>query len=65
MIHAAIPEKYKKYPSTTIPTHVNVLAKLHKLPHVRLLNMMPHDDYSITIHIHTMTMSNIRHKQNE
>ena len=31
-IHAVIPAKYKKYPSTTIIKHVNVLDKLNKPP---------------------------------
>ena len=31
-IHAVIPEKYQKYPSTTILEHANVLAKVNKLP---------------------------------
>ena len=28
--HAAITKKYQKYPSTTIPKHANVLAKVNK-----------------------------------
>ena len=31
-IHAAIPIKYHKYPSTTILKHMNVLAKADKSP---------------------------------
>ena len=33
--------KYKKYPSTTILKHVNILAKVNKSPHENLLNMTP------------------------
>ena len=32
MIHDVIPKKYHNYPSTTILKHVNVLAKVNKLP---------------------------------
>ena len=62
MIHAVIPTKYHKYPSTTILKHVNLLDKINKTPYVRLLNMTPHDAYSITIHVRTMNMSDISHK---
>ena len=31
-IHAVIPMKYQKYPSTTILKHENVLAKENKFP---------------------------------
>ena len=57
--------KYKKYPSITILKHVNVLAKVKKSPNGRLLNMMPRDAYSITIHVCTNNMVNISHKQKE
>ena len=42
-IHAIIPTKYQKYPSTTILKHTNILDKLNKLPNGRSHNMMPHD----------------------
>ena len=48
MINAIIPAKYWKYPATTIPKYVNVLAKLNKSLYRCLQNMMPHDVYSIT-----------------
>ena len=54
MIHAVIPTKYQKYPSTTILIHVNFLAKGYKSPCGRLPNIMPHDVYSITIHVRTI-----------
>ena len=31
-IHAVIPMKYRKYPSTTILKHANVLAEVNKSP---------------------------------
>ena len=31
-MHAAIPKKNQKYPSTTILKHANVFAKVNKLP---------------------------------
>ena len=55
-IHAAVTKKYKKYPSTKILKHVNFLAKVNKLPKGCLLNMILHYAYSITIHVHTMTI---------
>ena len=65
MVHAIIPEKYQNYSSTTILKHANVLAKLNKMPHVRLLNITPHDPFSITIHVYAMTISGISHEQKE
>ena len=41
--------------------HENVLAKVNKLPYVRLHYMKPHDTYIITIHVHTMTIADISH----
>ena len=61
--HAIIPTKYKKYTSTTILKYSNVLAKVNKSPYGCLLNMMPHDATSITIRVHTITLSDISHKQ--
>ena len=63
-IHAIIPTKYYKYPSTTILKHTNVLAKVDQLPYGSLPNMTPHESYSITIHLRTVTLSEISHKQN-
>ena len=62
-IHDIIPKKYHKYPSTTILKHVNVLSKLNQLTYVCLQNLTPHDDYSITIHIRVMTISEIIHEK--
>ena len=59
--HAVITMKYQKYTSTAVLKHANVLAKVNKFIYVHLLNMMPHDAYSNTIHIHTMTISDICH----
>ena len=58
-IYTIIMTKYQKYPSTTILKHVNVLAKVNKLPYFRLLNMTPRYAYSITIHVRTMTLVDI------
>ena len=60
-IHAFIPVKYQKYPLTTIPKHTDVLAKVNKSPCLCLLHMTPHDAYNITIHVHTMNISDISH----
>ena len=65
MIHDVIPKKYQKYPSITIFKHMNVLAKVNKLPWRHLPNMTPHDTYSIPIHVCKMTLSEISHKQKE
>ena len=51
--------------STTIPKHVNVLAKVNKSPCASLLNMTPRDDYSVTIHVLKMTILDIIHEHNE
>ena len=45
--------------------HAIFLAKVNKFPYVNLLNMTPHDIYSITIHIGTMAIADISHKQKE
>ena len=57
--------KYQKYTSTTILKHVNVLAKVNKSSYVCLVNMTPYDDYSITTHVYTMTISDISNEQME
>ena len=62
MIYTVIQMKYQKYSSTTILKHDNILAKVNKLPHGRLHHMTPHDVYSITIHVHTMTIAEISKK---
>ena len=54
-----------KYPSTTIIKYENVLAKVNKLSYVHLLNMKPHDAYSITTHVRKITISDISHEQNK
>ena len=64
-IHVIIPKKYQKYPSTTILKNANVLAKVNKLPYEFLHNMTSHDAYIITIHVLTITISDISHKQKE
>ena len=61
LIHAIIPTKYQKYPSTTILKHVIYLAKVNKSPGGILYNITPHDAYSITIHMHTTTLEDINH----
>ena len=53
--------KYWKYPSTTILKHANILAKVNKFPYESLINMTPHDAYSIIIHERKMTISDISH----
>ena len=65
MIHANIPMKYQKYPSTTILKHVNVLPKVNKSTWGNLHHMTPHDSYSIPIHVRTMSLSVISHEQEE
>ena len=62
-IHDVILSKYQKYPSNTILKFANVLAEAIKLPYGRSLSMTPHDTYSIPIHVHTITLSEINHKQ--
>ena len=44
---------------------MDVLDKLNKSPYVHLLNMTPYDDYSITIQVRTMIISEIIHEQKE
>ena len=64
-IHAIITKKCQKYPSNTTLKHVNILDKVNKFPFVRLLNMTPHNTYSITTHLRTMTILYISHEQTE
>ena len=64
-IHDVIPTKYQKYPSNTILKHVNVLAKVNKLPRGSLHSINPHDAYIITINALTMTLSNISYEKKE
>ena len=61
-IHAAILTKYCKYASTTILTHANFLAKVNKLSYGSFPNITPHDAYSITIHVRTVTLLEISYK---
>ena len=56
-------KKLKYYPSTIILKHVDFLDKVNKSPYVNLLNTTPHDDYSITICVRTITISDISHEQ--
>ena len=42
-IHAVIPKKCQKHPSTTILKYENVLDKVNELTWGRLHNMAPHD----------------------
>ena len=51
--------KNQKYPSTTILKHANDLDKVNKQPLGCLQNVMPHDSYSIPIHLNTMTLEDI------
>ena len=60
-----MPSFWKKYQNPKILKHANVLANVNKFPYVRLLNMMPPDAYSITTHVHTVTISDISHEQKE
>ena len=62
MIHDVIPTKYQKYFSTTILEHAKVLAKVNKSPYDHLHNNKPHEDYSITIPICTVTLEDIIHE---
>ena len=57
--------KYQKYTSNTIIKHANVLDKVNKSPYVHLLITTPHDAYSITIHVRTMTIADIIHEKKE
>ena len=52
-----------RYNSTKKMRHANDLAKLNKLPWGWLNNMTPHDTYSITIHVRTLTLAEISHEQ--
>ena len=61
MIHAIIPAKYQKYPTTTTLTHVNALDKINKSHQGRLQNMTPRDNYSITIHGRIVALYDISH----
>ena len=64
IIYDIIPKKYQKYPSTIILKHANNLAKVNKSPYGNLFNIMPHEDYIITMHVHKMTLADISHEQN-
>ena len=64
-IHAAIPKKYHKYPSTTILKHANILTESNKYPWGRLHIMTPHDTYSIPTHVYTVTVLDNSHKQKD
>ena len=64
-IHAVFLTKYHKYPSTTILKHLNVLDKVTKPPYEFLIDMMPHDPYSIPIHVRIINISYISHKKKE
>ena len=50
---------------TTIPKHANVLAQVNKSPYGHLHHTTPHDAYTITIHVYTVTLAAISHKQKE
>ena len=65
MIHDVIPKKYWKYPYNTILKHVNVLAKVNKSHLGHLHSMKPHEDYSITIYVPSMTPMYISHERKE
>ena len=43
MIYTIIPMKFKKYSSTKVLKHVNVLPKVNNFPYENLINMTPHD----------------------
>ena len=58
-------QKYQKYPSNTVLKHADVLTKENISPYVRLLDMMLYYAYSISIHGHKMTISEIVHEQKE
>ena len=62
-IYTAIPTKYQKYLATTILKHANVLDKVNKSLYRSLHNMTPHNTYSITIHVHIITLAEISHAQ--
>ena len=64
-IHDVITTKYHKYPFYAKLKHDNILDKVDKLPWGGLLKMMSHEAYSIQIHVCTMTLANINHKQKE
>ena len=52
-------------PSTTTLKHSNALDKVNKLSSVRLPYMTPYDDYSIKIHVQTVTLADISQNQKE
>ena len=53
------------YPPTTVLKHSDVLDEVNKCMCVSLRNMKPHDAYSITIHVCTMTIPDISDKQTD
>ena len=44
---------------------MNVLPKVNELHKGCLLDMTPHGAYIIPIHVHTMTLAEINHKQKD
>ena len=65
MTYTGIPKKYQKYLSNTTLKHAIFLDKENKLPYGNLHNMTPHDACSIVIHVRTMKLAGIGHKQKE
>ena len=63
MIHDVILTKGQKYPSTTKLKYATFLDKVNKPSWGHLNNMTAHDAYSIKILVHTLTPSEISHKQ--
>ena len=63
IIYDVIPSKYQKYFSTTILEHAKFLVKVNKSPEEYLHNITSYDDYSITIHVHAVTLAYISHEQ--
>ena len=62
-IHTVITTKNRKYTSTTILKHVNVLAKVNKSSYGLLPNIMLHDTHIITIRVRKVTLPDISHEQ--
>ena len=48
-----------------ITKHAKVFPKVNKLPYLKSLNMTPHGAYSITTHVHRMTISDNSHRKKE
>ena len=64
-MHAVILMKHQKDPSTRILKHANVLDKVNKSPWGSLNIMTPHDAYSVTVNVCTVTLVDISNEQKD